>query len=407
MNVPTLAIIPARGGSKGIPRKNVLLLAGKPLLAHTIEQARASSTINRVVVSTDDPEIATIAQQYGAEVVWRPPEISGDMASSEAALSHTLAHLHENESYEPELIVFLQCTSPLTLAEDIDGTVQALLTQDADTALAVTPFHYFLWREDEHGDTVGINHDKRERLLRQQREPQYRETGAVYVMRTAGFLAAKHRFFGKTAHYVIPPERCLEIDEPVDFSVAEMLIRHQQKERIAQHLPTPMHALVLDFDGVFTDNRVLVFQDGREAVICHRGDGWGLAQLKQLGIPILVISTEQNPVVQARCDKLGISYLQGVDDKLTALQQWALNHAFDLAHVIYLGNDVNDLSCLEAVGCAIVVRDAHPAVHAAACIILEADGGQGAIRELADLLATHLHVTDIHKTDIKRGFYAQ
>ena len=223
-----LGIIPARGGSKGIPRKNILPLAGRPLISYTIEQAHRSHYINRLVVSTDDPEIATISQQHGAEVVWRPAEISGDLASSESALLHTLDALASAEDYHPELVVFLQCTSPLTQGEDIDGTVQALLNQQADTALAVTHFHYFLWREDEGGDTVGINHDKRVRLLRQQREPQYRETGAVYVMRTQGFLENKHRFFGKTAHYVIPAERCLEIDEPIDFAVAEVLIRHQQ-----------------------------------------------------------------------------------------------------------------------------------------------------------------------------------
>ena len=223
-----LGIIPARGGSKGIPRKNITPLAGKPLISYTIEQACHSNFINRLVVSTDDPEIATVSQQFGAEVVRRPTELSGDMVSSESALLHTLHHLASKENYQPDLVVFLQCTSPLTLAEDIDGTVQALLHHQADTALAVTPFHYFLWREDEHGDTVGINHDKRVRLLRQQRAPQYRETGAVYVMKTQGFLENKHRFFGKTAHYVIPADRCLEIDELADLAVAEILLRHQQ-----------------------------------------------------------------------------------------------------------------------------------------------------------------------------------
>jgi len=137
----TLAIIPARGGSKGIPRKNVLPLAGKPLIAYNIEQARRSQFIRRVVVSTDDAEIAAVARQYGAEVVWRPAEISGDSASSESALLHALEQLRQQENYQPDLLVFLQCTSPHTPAEDIDGTVQALLEQQADSALAVIPFH--------------------------------------------------------------------------------------------------------------------------------------------------------------------------------------------------------------------------------------------------------------------------
>lgn len=225
----TIAIIPARGGSKGIPRKNLQLLAGKPLVAHTIEQAQAAQPIDRVIVSTDDPEIGSVARCYGAEVVWRPAAISGDTASSEAAILHVLATLHQSEGAQPDLIVFLQCTAPLTLAADIEGTVQALLAENADTALAVTPFHYFLWQQAENGDAVGVNHDKRVRLLRQQRTPQYRETGAVYVMRTAGFLQAQHRFFGKTAIYVMPAERSLEIDEPLDLALAAWLAQQNRR----------------------------------------------------------------------------------------------------------------------------------------------------------------------------------
>ena len=220
----TLAIIPARGGSEGIPRKNVRLLAGKPLIAHTIGTATQASSVNRVVVSTDDDEIATISRQWGAEVVSRPAAISTYTASSELALLHTLEYLDKAEGYNPDLIVFLQCTSPLTLAEDIDGTVQALFDQEADSCLAVTPFHYFLWNWDVNGDAIGVNHDKRVRPMRQERDLQYLETGAVYVMRTKGFKEAGHRFFGKTAMYVMPPERCLEIDEPIDLRIAEVMM---------------------------------------------------------------------------------------------------------------------------------------------------------------------------------------
>jgi len=228
MKPEILAIIPARGGSKGIPMKNIYPLAGKPLLAYNIESARATPSINRVVVSTDHEEIAKVAQQFGAEVVWRPTEISGDAATSESALRHVIQHLKESENYFPDLIVFLQCTSPLTLAEDMEGTIQALLTNNADSALSVTPFHYFLWGYDKNGEVMAINHDKYVRPRRQDRDPQYVETGAVYVMRTEGFLKANHRFFGKIAMYHMPTERRLEIDDPVDMEVAEVLLRHRR-----------------------------------------------------------------------------------------------------------------------------------------------------------------------------------
>lgn len=385
-----LAVIPARGGSKGIPRKNIRPLGGKPLLAYTIEAALDSQYIQRVVVSTDDAEIAQVARDYGAEVVWRPAEISGDSATSESALLHTLETLQQTEAYRPDLLVFLQCTSPLTLAEDIDGTIRALIEQDADSALAVIPFHYFLWKPVQDAqnlpDARGINHDKAVRPLRQEREAQYLETGAVYVMRAAGFLQARHRFFGRTALHVMPGERRLEIDDPVDFQVAEALINAQRQQQQQDRLPGQVSALVMDFDGVFTDNHVIVHEDGSEAVTCSRSDGWGIAQLRQTGLPMLILSTETNPVVQARADKLKIPCLYGVVDKSQALQTWLAERKIQPANVVYLGNDQNDHGCMALVGCAVAVADAHPETLALADIVLSKPGGSGAVRELCELI---------------------
>lgn len=385
-----LAVIPARGGSKGIPRKNIRPLAGKPLLAYNIAAALGSKYIQRVVVSTDDPEIAQVAENYGAEVIWRPAEISGDSATSESALLHALETLKKQEDYVPDLLVFLQCTSPLTLAEDIDGTIAALIAQAADTSLAVIPFHYFLWKpvEDAQGlpDAIGINHHKSVRPLRQEREAQYLETGAVYVMRVPGFLQARHRFFGRTALHVMPGERRLEIDDPVDFQVAEALINAQRQKQNMDRLPVPVSALVMDFDGVFTDNRVIVHEDGSEAVTCSRSDGWGIAQLRKTGVPMLILSTETNSVVQARADKLKIPCLHGVTDKSQALQTWLAEHLIHPENVVYLGNDQNDHTCMALVGCAVAVADAYPQTLALADIILSKPGGSGAVRELCELI---------------------
>ena len=306
-----LAIIPARGGSKGVPLKNILPVAGKPLLAWTIEAARAAKLVDRVVVSTDDAKIAEISQQYGAEVVWRPEEISGDLASSEAALLHVLDELKAKENYEPELTVFLQCTSPLTAAADIDGTIETLQQNQADSALAVVDFHYFVWKTDEAGSAVGINHDKRVRKMRQEREPQYLETGAVYVMRTVGFRKSGHRFFGKTVLHEIPAERRLEIDELADFDVAENRLRRGGIIVTSISCPTPIHAVVFDFDGVFTDNRVILDENGVESATCSRGDGMGIGQLKKTGLPLLVLSKEPVPIVVRRCEKLDWSACTG------------------------------------------------------------------------------------------------
>jgi len=387
--VSALAIIPARGGTKTVPRKNVLPLCGRPLIYWTICAARAAERVDRVIVSTDDEEIAKISQQYEAEVVWRPPEISGDTASSESALLHVLEHFRDTEQEVPAIVAFLQCTSPLTLPEDIDGTVEALLNNNADSAVAVTPFHYFLWRSED-GACVGINHDKRVRLLRQQRDDQYLETGAVYAVRSRAFLEAKQRFCGLTAMYVMPPDRCQEIDDPVDFEIAEVLLRHRLRRDQLSLLPKTIAAIVFDFDGVFTDSRVVVMQDGRESVICHRGDGAGLAHLERTGVSLLVISAERNPVVGKRCEKLNIPYHNGIENKLETLRHWLGENEIAASDVVYVGNDVNDLECLAAVGCGVVVSDAHPDVKKSATMVLSSPGGHGAIRELADLVEQKL-----------------
>lgn len=381
-----IAIIPARGGSKGIPKKNIVNLAGKPLISYIIEAAKSSNFISKIYVSTDDNEISSIVKNLDVDVIMRPSELSMDDSSSESALLHVIDQLRKNNDKIPDLIVFLQCTSPLTLSSDIDNTIKKLLLENADTSFTVTPSHYFLWTEKSNGDAVAINHIKNERKRRQDCNPQYTETGSVYVMRYEGFLKYKHRFFGKTVLSVIPPERALDIDEPSDIPLAEYYIKKNKRSIIYKHLPKRLDGVVFDFDGVFTNNKVIVHEDGKESVICDRSDGMALSQLKSLNIPILVLSKEKNPVVQIRCNKLDIPYKQDISDKIMELKEWLDENKLDSANIIFLGNDINDLSCIEYVGCGVAVGDAYPEVKSKSKITLSSSGGNGAIRELCDLI---------------------
>ncbi len=387
MKPSCLALIPARGGSKSIPGKNIKMIAGLPLIAHLILQCRLSKHLDRVAVSTDDPQIAEVSKRYGAEVIWRPAEISGDTASSESALLHALEHLRTAENYVPDYLVFLQCTSPLTIAEDIDGTLDKCIAENADTALSTTNFHYFVWRKHKDGSCDGINHDKAFRPRRQDREDQFIETGAVYVMKTEGFLKHKHRFFGKTVMHVMPAERCCELDEPVDFEVAEMLLRAQKRKLQEICLPEKVSAIVFDFDGVFTDNSVYVSEDCKESVKCSRYDGMGISLLrKHTDIKMAVLSTEVNKVVEARCKKLKIECIHGVEDKLPVLKKWMADNAIERENLIFVGNDVNDYDCITFAGCGTAVADSHKSILAAAKLILNSNGGHGAVRELTELV---------------------
>ena len=143
---------------------------------------------------------------------------------------------------------------------------------------------------------------------------------------------------------------------------------------------------VFDFDGVFTDNRVWTNDRGEESIACWRGDGLGLRRLDSVGVEYLILSTERNPAVDARARKIGAECIHGVDDKLPVLVEQASRRGIPLAETAYLGNDVNDASCLEAVGLPVVPADAWPAVVPLAGLVLTRDGGRGCVRELCDAI---------------------
>ena len=149
---------------------------------------------------------------------------------------------------------------------------------------------------------------------------------------------------------------------------------------------TSVEAIAFDFDGVFTDNRVYVMQNGEEAVVCDRSDGMGISMLRKAGFPMVVISTETNPVVSARCAKLKLEVRQGVDDKLPALEEWAERNELRMENIAFVGNDINDIECLRAAGRGVVVADAYPLAVDVADLVLAKEGGRGAVREFADRL---------------------
>ncbi|MFI6015943.1 cytidylyltransferase domain-containing protein [Streptomyces sp. NPDC051243] len=391
-----LAVIPARGGSKGVPAKNLMPVGGVPLVARAVRECRASRLVTDVVVSTDDQGIAAAARQAGAEVVLRPAAIAGDTATSEAAVLHAM-DAHEALHGAPvDVVLLVQCTSPFIIREDLDGVVKAIVANGADTALTVAPFHGFVWRHGDDDATAaeteraattggyGVNHDKSFRPRRQDRPQDFLETGAAYAMDARGFREHKHRFFGRTELVRTDPARVLEIDDPHDLARARALAPLFDADRPGA-LPTTddIDAVVLDFDGTQTDDRVLIDADGKEFVSVHRGDGLGIAALRRSGLKMLILSTEQNPVVAARARKLQIPVLHGIDRKDLALKQWCEEQGIAPERVLYVGNDVNDLPCFALVGWPVAVASAHDVVRGAARAVTATPGGDGAIREIA------------------------
>ncbi|MFT3860265.1 cytidylyltransferase domain-containing protein [Micropruina sp.] len=375
-----LAVIPARGGSKGVPGKNLARVGGVPLLVRAIRAAQESERVDAIVVSTDDDRIAALALQSGAVVIRRPAALAGDEASSESALLHAW-EAFENESDEAvEVLVMLQCTSPFITPAEVGACVDAVFA-GADSAFTAAPTHGFVWRRDS-ADAVGVNHDKAFRPRRQDREQEFLETGAVYAMTASGFWRHRHRFFGRTELIETDPGRVLEIDEPSDVERARALAPLFDAPA---NVPgrDDIDAVVLDFDGTQTDDSALLAGDGTEQVRVHRGDGLGIAALRRAGLRVLILSSEVNPVVKTRADKLGVPVIHGVADKGVVLRDWCGSEAIDPARVLYAGNDVNDLGCFEVVGWPVAVASAHPAVRDAARLVTSVPGGYGAVREIA------------------------
>lgn len=382
-----LALIPARGGSKGIPHKNLAPLGGRPLLAWTVEQARQTPEVDRVVVSTDDEEIARAAREWGAEVVARPPELAGDEASSESALAQAVDAL-AREGYEPDLVVFLQATSPLRKSDEITQALATLRAENADSLFSASTVHGFVWRRaaGPAGGLDALTYDHRERPRRQDIGEDLLENGSIYVFKPWVLRQHGNRLGGKIAVHRMDPLDSFQVDEPGDLELMERLLALRPERRPRPDL-SAVRLLVLDFDGVLTDDRVVVREDGTESVTCHRSDGLGLELLQRAGeVEVVVLSKERNPVVTARCRKLGVPCHQGEDDKLTKIRAVAAERGVTAEQTAYLGNDVNDLSAMGWCGTPLAVADARPEVRRAARYVTSACGGRGAVREVCDLL---------------------
>jgi N-acylneuraminate cytidylyltransferase len=425
-----LALIPARGGSKSLPRKNVLPLAGHPLLAWSVAAGLQAETVTRTIVSTDDEEIAEAARAAGAEVPFmRPAQHAQDATPDFPVFLHALDWLDKNEGYRPDLIVQLRPTSPLRPPGLVDEAVRLLMDHpEADSVRAVVeaaqnPFKMWVreggpavegrgrtrWlRPFAEGtpwadalDAAGI--DEAYNAPRQSLPKTYWQTGHLDAFRRRTVQVLR----SLTGRHVLPvevaPAFAVDIDTRENWRSAEQALDgglDVVRPDGASTPPTPasgdfnldaalrrVKLVAFDFDGVFTDNRVHVLEDGREAVVCDRSDGHGIKMLREAGIPAFVLSTEVNPVVTARCEKLKLPVQQGLGDtKGDAFRLLLEREGVAPGDALFVGNDVNDLDCLRLAGLAAAPADAHPDALAVADWTLARTGGRGAVREVCDRL---------------------
>lgn len=397
-----LALIPARGGSKGIPRKNIRLFAGYPLIAWSIAAAKQSELVTRIIVSTDDEEIAAVAREYGAETPFlRPAELAQDGTTDLPVFEHALKWLEELEEYRPDIIVQLRPTSPVRPRGMVDDALHILLEhKNADCVRGVVPAGqnpFKMWRFNGEGKPLhpllevdGITEPYN--APRQSLPPVYWQTGQIDAIRIAT-ITQKGSLTGDVIYpLVIDPKYTVDIDTLSDWAKYEALVYSGLEMvtpgRPRRALPETIKMIICDFDGVVTDNLVLTDENGKETVSASRSDSMHIKALRGMGVEVMILSSEPNPVVAARAKKMGVDAIHnvGMQDKGRVMQEVLEQKKIKAGNVIYLGNDLNDLPCFEIAGWSVAVADAYPEVLRAADCVLTKTGGHGAIRELCEIV---------------------
>ncbi|MBN8654773.1 MAG: acylneuraminate cytidylyltransferase [Anaerolineae bacterium] len=401
-----LALIPARGGSKGIPRKNIRSFAGYPLIAWSIAAAKKSELVTRVIVSTDDEEIAAVARQWGAETPFlRPAELAQDKTTDLPVFMHALKWLEDVEGYRADIVVQLRPTSPIRPQTMVDDAIRILLNhKDADCVRGVVPAGqnpFKMWRfngeEKPLGQLLevpGIHEPYN--APRQILPPVYWQTGHIDAIRTST-IVDKESLTGNTIYpLVIDPKYTVDIDTPADWEKYEAVV-YGGLEVVSpgsprRAMPATIKLIVTDFDGVLSDGRVWVDENGKETVAASRSDSMRIKQMREIGIDVIILSSEVNPVVSMRAKKMKVEAIHGMglDEKGEALKKYLAEKNIDASQVVYLGNDFNDLPCYEIAGWSVAVADAYPEVLRAADHVLKTNGGFGALRELCDLILARL-----------------
>lgn len=372
------ALLPLRKGSKGIPGKNKKKLLGRPLFSWVLGAAIASD-LDCIYVFTDDEEILTYVEK---EYHWTPKvkgmlrnaENANDTASTESAM----LEFAEKINYDFDVLCLLQATSPLTTAAHINEALAHLHRPDTDSVLSVVKTHRFTWNPDGSPQ----NYDPFNRPRRQDFEGLLVENGAIYMIKKDAFLSTNNRVGNQVKLVEMPEETLAEIDSLSDWTVVEHLLAARQKSLKQQ---ARIDYLVLDVDGVFTDGCVYYDAQGELAKKFDMRDGMGLEILRQQGVEVVVITSENSALVQKRMEKLQIKHtFLGVKDKYAFLQHFLEKEGVSWHSLAYVGDDVNDLACLCTVGWSFAPQNATKAVKEHVDFVLNHHSAAGAVREICE-----------------------
>lgn len=390
MNV---AFIPVRGGSKSIPLKNIKPLCGKPLVYWTLKAACQCPYIDKVYVATDSDKIKETIQGFKngrevnlfakTEIITRSAESASDTASTEFAM------LEFANNYDFDNIILIQATSPLLQASDINRGFEAFKSAGTDSVLSVVRQKRFHWENDEKGYAHPANYDVFHRPRRQEFKGYLVENGAFYITSKEALIKSQNRISGHIKAVEMDTNTFLEIDEPNDWCIIETLM-NKNGMRAVSEIPE-IKIFLTDCDGCLTDGGMYYSEKGDELKKFNTKDGMGLSLLRERGIITGIITSECVELNRRRANKLKLDILEnGCKDKLSAIKRICHEHKISLENVCYIGDDVNDIEAIKAVGYGCCPADAIIEVQAVAKYISTAVGGAGVIRDVVNQILLHI-----------------
>lgn len=383
------AFIPVRGGSRGVPGKNLRIVAGKPLMDWTVEACLGAQCVHRVVVSTDDPGIGDHVAKRQArwsnrvEVHHRSAGSATDTASSESVM---LEYVMGSEEAH---IALVQATSPLLASSDVDRAWAMYRNPQWDSVLSVVRQTRFRWRADE-GGAVSLDYEPVRRPRRQEFAGHLVENGAIYVTSRQALMRSGCRISGRIGLVEMAPNTYTEVDEPDDLEIVTALLRARRADARTMSAVGPLgpvRLVIADVDGVLTNNGMTYSTDGGEAKTYNARDGKGFELLRLADIRTAIITSERGSQIEARGKKLRVDALvMGSSDKLEDGKRICADLGVGLDETAFIGDDIQDLHLLQAVRLSACPADAVSLVRDCVDHVGRVNGGAGAFRELADLV---------------------
>nr|WP_320039538.1 HAD-IIIA family hydrolase [uncultured Bacteroides sp.] len=379
----TIAFIPVRGGSKSIPLKNIKPFCGKPLVCWNIEALENCPEVDEVIVATDSDDIWQTVEKQNykkTHLYRRSAENACDTASTESVM---LEYIHYANLSEDNIFMLVQATSPLTETIHFTEALQMYAKVGYDSILTCVRSYRFFWNEDG----TSMNYDYMNRPRRQNFNGMLMENGAFYINTVKNILGNGNRLGGKIGVYEMPEYTATEIDEPDDWIILENLMR----KHVLAHQSASASSIKLfltDIDGTLTDGGMYYSENGDELKKFNTRDGMGMAMLREKGIKVGIITSEDRQLNQRRAEKLKLDYLrQGKKNggKLAVAQEIADEMGISMQEVAYIGDDVNCIELLSAVGLAACPSDANDKVKSIPGIkLMTKKGGEGCVREFCD-----------------------